>query len=62
MSRHESPVVRPVSDEGEYTWAHRAFLQAFQTRGAMSVDEIKPVLAAVLSADSTSNHSKLIVP
>ena len=54
-------MVRPVSDEGEYTWAHRAFLQAFQTRGVMNVDEIKPVLAAVLSADSTSNHSKLIV-
>lgn len=55
MSRDESPVVRAVSEEGGYTWAHRAFLQAFLTHSVLTVEEIKPVLANILTA-----HSKKI--
>ncbi|KAL6703337.1 hypothetical protein ACN47E_009755 [Coniothyrium glycines] len=49
MSRDASPMVRDVAEGGEYSWAHRAFLQAFQTHSVMTVDEIKPVLANILT-------------
>jgi flagellin-specific chaperone FliS len=53
MSRDDSPVVRDVSPDEGYTYMHRAFLQAFMTRNVMTVDEVKPVLAAAMSAHST---------
>lgn len=56
MPRDDSPVVRAVAEDDEYTWAHRAFLQAFHTHGVMTLDEIKPVLANVLTAHSESDH------
>jgi hypothetical protein len=53
MSR-DSPVVRDVSPDEGYTYMHRAFLQGFMTRNVMTVDVVKPLLAAAMSA-----HSKL---
>ncbi len=52
MSRDHSPIVRPVETDEEYTWIHRAFLQAFQTHGVLTVDEMKPLLAYVITAFS----------
>lgn len=40
---------------------HRAFLQAFMTRGVMTEDEIKPVLAAVMTAHSML-HAHIFPP
>ncbi|KAE8836825.1 hypothetical protein HRS9122_06980 [Pyrenophora teres f. teres] len=51
MSRTESPFVRQTEDES-YTWIHRAFLQAFQTHGILTLDEIKPILAHIVTASS----------
>lgn len=56
MSRDESPIVRNASHDDGYTYMHRAFLQAFMTRSVMSMDEIKPVLASVMTAHSTSTN------
>ncbi|CAO2658233.1 Nn.00g059560.m01.CDS01 [Neocucurbitaria sp. VM-36] len=50
MSREESPIVRPISPDEAYTWIHRAFLQAFMTHSVMTADEMKPILAHVISA------------
>ncbi|KAF2791329.1 hypothetical protein K505DRAFT_280960 [Melanomma pulvis-pyrius CBS 109.77] len=51
MSRYDGSDIRAESpDEGVYNHAHRAFLQAFLSRSVMTVDEIKPVIAAVMSA------------
>lgn len=36
-----------------YTDVNRAFLQAFMSRSVMKMDEIRPILAAILNADST---------
>lgn len=53
MSRDDAMDIRAESlDEGRYNNAHRAFLQAFLSQSVMTVDEIKPVLAAVMSAKS----------
>lgn len=54
--RAESP------DEGRYNNAHRAFLQAFLSRSVMTVDEIKPVLAAVMSAKSEELYCLISLP
>jgi hypothetical protein len=54
MSQDGSPNGRDVSPEEGYNYMHRAFLQAFMTRGIMTEDEIKPVLAALMTAHSTS--------
>lgn len=55
MSRSESPFVRaPIEDEG-YNSIHRAFLQAFQTNGVLTVEEMKPILAHIMTA-----YSKLL--
>lgn len=56
MSRDESPMVREQTPDEGYTYTHRAFLQAFMTRNVMTVDEIKPVLANVMTAHSKSLH------
>ncbi|KAF2019689.1 hypothetical protein BU24DRAFT_419315, partial [Aaosphaeria arxii CBS 175.79] len=39
-----------LSDSSSYNNAHRAFLQAFLARSVMTTDEIKPLLAAIMSA------------
>jgi len=52
MSRNESPLVRDVPDEESYTHVHRALLQSFFTHGVMTVDELKPVLATIMTAHS----------
>ncbi|KAF7443551.1 SMC-Nse1 multi-domain protein [Pyrenophora tritici-repentis] len=51
MSRRESSFVRQPEDES-YTWIHRAFLQAFQTHGILTLDEIKPILANIVTASN----------
>jgi hypothetical protein len=53
MSRDDSPLVRDVSPDEGYTYMHRAFLHAFITHSAMTADEIKPILAHVMTAHST---------
>ncbi|KAL5118087.1 hypothetical protein ACEQ8H_004076 [Pleosporales sp. CAS-2024a] len=50
MSRDDSPLVRHVSPDEGYTYMHRAFLQAFLTHHVMTADDIKPVLAHVMTA------------
>ncbi|KAF2632404.1 hypothetical protein BU25DRAFT_406936 [Macroventuria anomochaeta] len=50
MSRGETPLVRDVPDEEDYTYVHRVFLQSFFTHGVLTIDEIKPVLAAIMTA------------
>ncbi|CBX99780.1 hypothetical protein IAQ61_002989 [Plenodomus lingam] len=52
MSRDDSPIVRPVSDDEDYNWTHRAFLQAFQTHSVMTVEVMKATLAAILTAQN----------
>jgi hypothetical protein len=49
MSRDDLHAQSPIDDVG-YNNAHRAFLQAFLAKSVMTVEEIKPVLAGVLSA------------
>ncbi|EMD88992.1 hypothetical protein COCC4DRAFT_72367 [Bipolaris maydis ATCC 48331] len=50
MSRSESPFVRaPIEDEC-YNSIHRAFLQAFHTNGVLTVEEMKPILAHIMTA------------
>jgi hypothetical protein len=49
MSRDDLRAQSPIDDVG-YNNAHRAFLQAFLAKSVMTVEEIKPVLAGVLSA------------
>jgi len=51
MSRTESPFARQTEDES-YNWIHRAFLQAFQTHGILTIDEMKPILAHIVTASS----------
>lgn len=38
------------ADDGNYHNAHRAFLQAFLSQPLMTVDQMKPVIAAILTA------------
>lgn len=52
MSRSESPFVRPPAEDESYNSIHRAFLQAFQTNGVLTVDEMKPILAHIMTAHS----------
>jgi hypothetical protein len=53
MSREESPFVRaPAEDEG-YNAIHRAFLQAFHTHSVLTVEEMKSILAHVMTAYSS---------
>ncbi|KAF2133606.1 hypothetical protein P153DRAFT_373179 [Dothidotthia symphoricarpi CBS 119687] len=52
MSRDDSPLVRDASPETGYTSVHRAFLQSFLTHNVMTVDEIKPVLAHIITASN----------
>ncbi len=39
---------RPGSGYGD---THRAFLQAFMSRGTLTMEEAKPILAAIFSVD-----------
>lgn len=57
MSQRETPLVRDVPDEENYTHVHRAFLQAFFTHGVMTVEEMKPIFAAIITAHSASSLS-----
>ncbi|KAI4633234.1 hypothetical protein J4E80_000597 [Alternaria sp. BMP 0032] len=50
MSREESPFVRAPAEEEGYNGIHRAFLQAFHTHSVLTVDEIKSILAHVMTA------------
>ncbi|KAH9872073.1 hypothetical protein J1614_006334 [Plenodomus biglobosus] len=52
MSRDDSPLVHPVSEDESYNWTHRAFLQAFQTHSVMTVDVMKSILASILTAQN----------
>jgi len=61
MSRDASPIVRPIPEDADYNWTHRAFLQAFQTHGVMTVDAIKAVLALILTAHSISVYTPLYI-
>lgn len=40
-----------------YTDVNRAFLQAFMSRRVLSMNEIRPILAAILSADGKHSLS-----
>jgi hypothetical protein len=68
MSRDDSPLVRDVSPDEGYTYMHRAFLHAFLTHSVLTADEIKPVLAHVMTAHSKSTciflacHARLFCP
>lgn len=53
MSRGETPLVRDLPDEEAYNNVHRVVLQSFLTYGVMTIDEFKPILAAIMTAHST---------
>lgn len=57
MSRYETPLVRDVPDDEAYSHVHRAVLQSFLTHGVMTLDEFKPVLAALMTAHSPHSLS-----
>lgn len=59
MPQDESPLVRDDSPDIGYTSVHRALLQAFLTYNVMTVDEMKPVLAHIITASSKLPHSPL---
>ena len=42
-----------ADEEDAYNNSHRAFLQAFLARSVLTFDEIKPILAAILSVHGT---------
>lgn len=46
-------------DDVEYTNSHRAFLQAFLARGSMTFAEIRPILAACVSAQDPEDRETL---
>ncbi|CAG5145554.1 uncharacterized protein ALTATR162_LOCUS1730 [Alternaria atra] len=50
MSREESPFVRAPAEEEDYNLVHRAFLQAFHTHSVLTLDEMKSILAYVMTA------------
>ncbi|KAF3036217.1 hypothetical protein E8E12_007543 [Didymella heteroderae] len=50
MSRDETPLVRDLPDEEAYNHVHRVVLQSFLTHGVMTLDEFKPILAAIMTA------------
>jgi hypothetical protein len=52
MSREESPFVRAPAEEEDYNSVHRAFLQAFHTHSVLTLDEMKSILAYVMTAYS----------
>lgn len=52
MSEDDIRAESPADSRG-YNNAHRAFVQAFLSRSVMTEDEIKPVLAAIMSAQGT---------
>jgi hypothetical protein len=52
MSEDGTPFVRAEVEEDSYNWMHRAFLHAFQTHRVMTLDEVKNMLAIVLSTQS----------
>ena len=56
MSRDETPLVRDLPDEEAYNNVHRVVLQSFLTHGVMTIDEFKPILAAIMTAHSTPQH------
>lgn len=59
MSRDDSPLVRETSPDEGYTYMHRAFFHAFLTRSVMTADEVKPILASVMTAHSESSQLAL---
>ncbi|RYO39150.1 hypothetical protein AA0111_g1862 [Alternaria arborescens] len=50
MSREDSPFVRAPAESEDYSSIHRAFLQAFQTHSVLTVDQMKAILAHVMTA------------
>ncbi|KAF1921259.1 Nse1 non-SMC component of SMC5-6 complex-domain-containing protein [Ampelomyces quisqualis] len=54
MSRSESPLVREPSPDEGYTYMHRAFLQAFITHNVLTAENIKPILASIMTAHTAS--------
>ncbi|KAL1800584.1 hypothetical protein ACET3X_000926 [Alternaria dauci] len=50
MSREGSPFVRPPAEDEDYSSIHRAFLQAFHTHSVLTVDQMKVILAHVMTA------------
>jgi hypothetical protein len=40
-------------DDVEYNDANRAFIQAFMARSSMTLPEVQPVLAAIISLQGT---------
>ncbi|KAF2000053.1 hypothetical protein P154DRAFT_620463 [Amniculicola lignicola CBS 123094] len=53
MSRDDSEIRGATPDHaGRYSNSHRAFLQAFLSRPVMSFEEMKPIYAAIMSAEN----------
>lgn len=60
MSREESPFVRAPAESEDYSSIHRAFLQAFQTHSVLTVDQMKAILAHVMTAYSLFSSPRLV--
>jgi hypothetical protein len=54
MSQEGTPFVRAQSEEEGYNSTHIALLHAFKTHSVLSVDEIKPIIAYIITAHSSS--------
>ena len=60
MSREDSPFVRAPAESEDYSSIHRAFLQAFQTHSVLTVDQMKAILAHVMTAYSLFSSPRLV--
>lgn len=54
MSEDGTPFVRAQSESEGYNTMHIALLHAFKTHSVMTVDEIKPKIAYIMTAHSSS--------
>jgi hypothetical protein len=54
MSQDGTPFVRAESESEGYNNMHIALLHAFKTHSVLSVDEVKPIIAHIMTAHSPS--------
>ena len=54
MSQEGTPFVRAESESEGYNNMHIALLHAFKTHSVLSVDEVKPIIAHIMTAHSSS--------
>jgi hypothetical protein len=48
-----------ADDQSQYNSSHRAFLQAFLARSVLTLEDAKPILAAIITAHGESNTIRI---